>query len=149
VGGVVDLADMARNAVHARLLGELLRLDLVAHRLDRARVRADEDDSLVGAALSEAGVLGQEAEARVHGLGPGLLAGPDDLVLDQIGFAGRRAADEHRLVGHLHGQTVGVGLGVDDDGLDPQPAAGLDDPDRDLTPVGDQNLREHRRSRAP
>jgi hypothetical protein len=47
------------------------------------------------------------------------------------------------LVGHLHGHRVGVGLGVDDHRLDAHAAGRLDDPDGDLAPVGDQNLREH------
>ena len=53
---------------------------------------------------------------------------------------GRGRADEHGFVGHLDGQRVRVGLGVDHDGGDPHPPAGLDHPHRDLAPVGDQNL---------
>jgi len=149
MGGIVDLADVARHAGNAGLLGELLGLDLVAHGPDGAGVGADEDDAFVGAALGETGVFRQEAEARVDGLGAGLFAGVDDLVGDQVGFAGRGRTDEHRLVGHLHGQAVGVGLGVDDHRLYAHPPAGLDDPDGDFTPIGDQNFREHRPGHAP
>jgi hypothetical protein len=132
VGGVVDLADVAGHAGDAGGLGELLALDLVAHGRDGAGVGADEHDPLVGAALGEAGVLGQEAEARMHGLGAGLLAGGDDLVGHQVGLVGRARADVHGLVGHLDGQAVGVGVGIDHHRLDAQATAGLDHADRDL-----------------
>ena len=61
------------------LAGQLLALDLVAHRRDGVRRRADEGDALGLQRLDEAGALGQEAVARMHRLGPGLLAGGDDL----------------------------------------------------------------------
>jgi len=143
VGGVVDLADVAGHAGDAGGLGELLALDLVAHGLDGAGIGTDEDHALVGAALGEPGVFRQEAESRVNRLGPGLLAGGDDLVGHQIGLGGGRGADVHGLVGHLDGQAVGVGVGIDDHGLDAQAAAGLDHADRDFAPVGDQQLLEH------
>jgi hypothetical protein len=112
-----------------------------------AGVGTDEDDALVGAALGEAGVLGQEAEARVHGFRARLLAGGDDLVGDEIGLGGRRSADVHGLVGHLDGQRTGVGVGIDDHRLDAQATARLDHADSDLASVGDQNLRKHRNFR--
>ena len=143
MGDVVDLADVARHGGDAGLGGELLALDLVAHGLDGLGVRTDEHDAFVGQALGEASVLGEEAEARVQGLGAGRAAGGDDLVGDQIALGGGRAADEHALVRHLDSHRVGVGLGVDDDRGDAHPAAGLDDANRDLAAVGDQDFREH------
>ena len=74
VGGVVDLAHVARHDRDAGLGGELLGLDLVAHGLDGVGVGADEDDPLVGAAPGEAGVFRQEAETGVDRLGAGLAA---------------------------------------------------------------------------
>jgi hypothetical protein len=89
------------------------------------------------------GVLRQEAKARMHRLGAGRLAGGDDLVGHQVALIGRRRTDVHRLVGHLHGQAVGVGVRIDHHRGDPQPTARLDHPHRDLAPVGDQELFEH------
>ena len=53
----------------------LLRADLVAHDLERALPRSDEDDAGRGACARELGVLREEAVARVHGVGPGLASG--------------------------------------------------------------------------
>jgi len=39
-------------------------------------------------------------------------------------------------------QAVGIGLAVDDDRLDPELAAGPDDPESDLAAVGDEDLIE-------
>ena len=50
--------------------------------------------------------LGQEAVARVHRLGAGLLAGVDDLVDEQVGLGGGRRADVDGLVGHFDVQRV-------------------------------------------
>ena len=149
VSGVVDLADVAGHAGDPGGGGELLGFDLVAHGLDGVGIGADEDDALVGAALGELGLFRQEAEAGVHSLGAGLAAGGDDLVGVEVGLRRRRRADEHRLVGHLHGQAVGVGLGIDDHRLHAQASAGLDDADGDFAAIGDQDLREHRDGVAP
>ena len=73
-------------------------------------------------------------------LGPRLTAGGDDLVGDKVGLRRRRRADEDGLVRHLDGHGIRVGLGIDHDGGDPHPAAGLNDADRNLAAVGDQNL---------
>jgi hypothetical protein len=43
--GILDQAHIAGHRADARLGGDLLRGDLVAHRLDRARRRADEGDA--------------------------------------------------------------------------------------------------------
>ena len=88
--------------------------------------------------------LRQEAVARVHGLGAGLLAGVDDLVDQQIGLGGGRRADVHGLVGHFHVQRVPIGIGIDGDGLDAHLARSLDDAAGDLATVGDQNFFEHK-----
>jgi hypothetical protein len=47
------------------------------------------------------------------------------------------------LVGQLHVQRPGIGLGEDRDGLDAHALGRADDPAGDLAPVGDQDLVEH------
>ena len=59
-----DRLGRARDDRHARRLHQLAGAGLRAHRLDRARGRADEDDARVLAGLRERRVLGQEAVAR-------------------------------------------------------------------------------------
>ena len=146
LGGVLGALDHAEIAGHGRDLGgvgEFLRFDLVAHRLDGVGVGADEDDAGGFERLRKGGALGEEAVAGMHGLGARSSAGVDDLVDDEIGFGGRGGADEHRLVGHLDMQRVLVGVGIDGDGLDPQPPGGLDHPAGDFAAIGDQDLVEH------
>ena len=66
--GILDDAEIARHGRDLGGIGELLRFDLVAHRLDRLGLRADEDDALRFQRLAERGALGQEAVAGMHGL---------------------------------------------------------------------------------
>ena len=124
-------------------LANFFEFDLVAHRLDGARVGADEDDAARGERLREGGALGEEAVAGMHRLGAGLLAGGDDLVDQQIGLRGGRRPDGDRLVGHFDVQRVLVGFRIDRDRLHAHLARGLDDAAGDLAAVGDQDLVEH------
>jgi hypothetical protein len=105
--------------------------------------RSDEGDVGGLQGLYEAGVLGQEAEARMDRLGAAVLAGLDDFLDHQIALGRRRRADQDRLVGQLDVQRPGVGLGIDRHGLDAHAPRRLDDAAGDLAPVGDQDLVEH------
>ena len=140
--GILDLADEAGDDVDARLFRQLLALDLVPHRRDRAHGRPDEGDALLRQRLGKGGALGEEAVARMHGLGPGLLAGGDDLVGDQVAFGRRRRADMHRLVRHGDEGRAGIGIGIDRDGCDPHLPRRGDDPAGDLAAIGNQDFRE-------
>ena len=82
------------------------------------RIGPDEDDAGLLQRDGERLALGQEAVARMHGLGAGRLAGLDDLVDEQIGLRGRRRPDVDGLVGHLDVQGVAVGVGIDRHRLD-------------------------------
>ncbi len=143
--GVLHRAGEARDRVDAGLVGQLLGRDLVAHRLDRAGVRADEDDIRRVQGRPELGVLGQETVARVHGLGARVQAGLDDLVLQQIALRRGRRADMHGLIGHLHMQRITIGVGVDGNGRDAHAARAFYDPAGNLTAIRNQDFLEHRR----
>src|SRR5690606_6340048 len=65
--GVLDDAEIAGHGGHLGGVGELLRFDLVAHRLDGLHLRADEDDALLLQRRAEGGALGEEAVAGMHG----------------------------------------------------------------------------------
>ena len=144
MGGIVDQAHVAGHGGDPGRGGELLGGDLVAHGLDGLDRRADEGDPCGGQRLGELGALRQEAVARMHRLRPARLHRLEDAVDDDVGLAGRRRADMHRLVGHAHVQRRGVGVGKDGDGADFHAARRLDDPAGDLAAVGDQDLVEHR-----
>ena len=141
--GILDLAHEPGDDIHPRFLGELLGLDLVTHRGDGVHRRADEGDAVLRQFLGKRSSLGQEAITRMHRLGPGLLAGRDDLVRDQIALRGGRRADVHGFVSHLHKRRAGIGIRIDRDGLDTHPPGGLNHPASDFATVGDEDFFEH------
>ena len=135
---VPDHAEMAGNSRDPGARCRLLRLDLVAHRGDGLRVGPDEGDARGRQRLRKGGALGKESVARMHRLGPARSAGGDDVVDDQVALRRRCRPDRDGAVGHFHVQRVAVGVRIDGDRLDPQPASGLDDPTRDLAAIGNQ-----------
>ncbi len=128
----------------AEALGGALGLDLVAHQADVLGARADELDAVLGQNLGEARILGQEAVARVHGVGAGDLAGGEQRRNVEVALARGRLPDAHALVGEPHMHRVGVGGRVHRDGGDAELLAGAQDAQRDLAAVGDQDFVEHR-----
>jgi hypothetical protein len=96
-----------------------LRRDLVAHRLDRRRRRADEHDPGLGAGRGERGVLGEEPVAGVDRLRAGRPRRLDDPLHRQVALRGRGRADPHREVGQRDVRGPGVGVGVHGDAADP------------------------------
>jgi hypothetical protein len=139
VDGVVP----SRDGVDARLPGQLLGRDLVAHGRDAVVLGADEDETFVLHPAREGFVLGQEAVAGMDGLGPRLLRGVDDAVGHEVALAAGRRTDKHSLVGQRHVQRVAVGLGIHRHGGDAHAARGLDDAAGDLAAVGNQDLGKH------
>ncbi len=107
-GEAGDCAVGARHHRNAELLGRLLGLDLVAHDADVLGRRADEGDRVLLEDLGEAGVLGQEAIARMHGVGAGDLAGRKKARNVEIAVARGRGADAHAFIGEAHVHGVGV-----------------------------------------
>ena len=67
----------------------------------------------------------------------GLLCGGDNSFLPQIAFGDGCGSNPDRLVGNFHMQRVGIGVGINRDGLKPQFLRGADHAARDLTPVRD------------
>ena len=140
---VLDDAHVAGHGGHMCRGGGLLGFDLVAHRVDGARIGTDEGNAGSSQRLGEGGAFGQEAIARMHGLGAGLLASLHDLLDQQVGLGGGGRADVHLLVGHFHMEGARVGVGIDRHGPDTHAAGGLDDAAGDFAAIGDENLLEH------
>ena len=105
--------------------------------------RADEGDLVLGEDAGEARVLREEAVAGMDRVGAGDLAGGEDRGDVEVAVLGGRRADADALVGEADMHGVGVGGGMDGDGLDAEFLAGAQDAERDLAPVGDQDLVEH------
>ena len=140
---VLDRA-RSRHDRNADLLRGDLGLDLVAHQPNVLGGRADEGDVVLIEDLGEAGILGEEAVAGMNRVGAGDLAGGDDGWNVEVAVLGRRGADAHALVGEAHMHGVGVGGRMHRDSRDAQFLAGALDAKRDLSPVCDQDLVEHR-----
>src|SRR5690554_2789366 len=136
----------ARHAGHAGGSHGVLGAHLVAHQADGLGARTDEHEAGLFRALGEIGVLGQEAVARVDGLGVGDFGRRYQRRNVQIAQRGRGRADAHRLVGELDVLGLGVGLRMHGDGTDAELAAGTQDAESDLPPVGNENLLEHGRA---
>ena len=106
-------------------------------------LRADEGDAVLGENVGEAGVLRQEAVARMHGVGAGDLAGRQQRGHVEVAFARRRRADADALVGELDVHRLLVGGRIDRDRGDAELLGRAHDAQRDLAAVGDQDLVEH------
>ncbi len=142
--GVLDRVGGAGHQRRLRLGGDVARGDLVAEVADRLRAGPDPDQAGVDHGLSEVGVLRQEAVAGVDRVGAGLLGGLQQLAEVQVGLGRGLAAQREGLVGQLHVWGVGVGLGVHRHAGQSRVLGRADDPHRDLTAIGDKNLRDRR-----
>ena len=106
-------------------------------------LRADEVDVVLFEDLGEARVLGQEAVARMHGVGAGDLAGGEQRRHVEIAVARRRRPDADALVGEPDVHGVGVGGRVHGHGRDAELLAGAQHPERDLAAIGYEDFLKH------
>src|SRR5262249_24101298 len=98
-------------------------------------LRADPLEAALGDDLGEVRVLGEEAVARVDGVGARDLGGADDGRHVEVARARRGGADADLLVGEADVQRVGVGRRVDGHRLDAELAARSNHAERDLAAV--------------
>ena len=122
---------------------QLARPGLAAEPFEDRGRRPDEGQVVGGDDLREALVLRQEAVAGVDRVAARHERGGDDRRGRQVRALGVGRTDADRLVGELDGQGLAIGLAVGDDRLDAEDAAGPQDPERDLSAVGDEDLAEH------
>ena len=122
--------------------GDVAGGDLVAEVADRLRGRADPDQSGVHDGLGEVGVLGEKSVAGVDGVGTGLGGGVEDLVDHQIRLRRGLSTQCEGFVGQPDERGIGIGLGVHSDTGQPGIGGRPDHPHRDLTTIGDKNLRD-------
>jgi hypothetical protein len=93
--------------------------------------------------LRKAFVLGQKAIARMDGLGATALRHVDDAIGAQIAFGRGGRADAPGFIGQPHVTRLRVGLRIDRDRANAEPATGPHDTARNFAAIGDQNLGEH------
>ena len=123
--------------------GQRLGFNLVPHDGDRLRTRANKDQSGRLDGIDEIGVLGQEPEPGVDGLGAGLLCRLDDSVRTKIAVRRSRTADMNRLVRHRDMRRAGIGIGIDRNCGDPHALGSPHDPAGDFPSIGNQDFTEH------
>jgi hypothetical protein len=99
--------------------------------------------SAKASASSGSSILGQEAVARVDGVGAGDLGGGDEVRDPEIRVAAGRRTDADVVVREADVQALPVGLGIDRDRLEPELSARANDPQGDLPAVGDEHFLEH------
>src|SRR5690606_35057505 len=122
-----DGAVGAGDGGHAGFFDGVLGHGLVAHDHDGLGLGADELDVARLALLGELGVLGEKTVAGVDGIDVGEFGGGDDAVGAQVALGAFGGADADGLVGELHVERLGVGLGIDREGFDAEFAAGAHD----------------------
>lgn len=101
---------------------------------------ADPRQARIHHGLGEVGVLAEEAIAGVHRIGPGGAGGGEQLVGAQISVGTGRTAQGNGLGGFAHMEGVGIGVGVDRNGVDAHAVSGLDHPAGDFAAIGDEDL---------
>ena len=143
LGLALDQPFAPRHRGHFGLPGHLAGRVLVAQHGHGLRGRADEGDVAIAADFGEMGVLGEKAVARMDRLHVAHFGRADDAIDFQIAFAGLGRTDAIGLVGHLQVGCAAVGLAEDGHGLHAQLAAGAEDPQGDLAPIGNENALEH------
>ena len=146
--GVRDLLGRARHDRHTSIGHQDARVDLRAHRIDRARRRTNPDQASLLDRSRKRSALGKKAVARMDRLRTRARGRVDQLGDIEVALARRGGAKQHGLVGVAHVRCTSIGLGIDGDRLDAELAAGTKDADGNLATVRNQDAIKRRRHRA-
>ena len=140
LGGILNRVRGAWSHGGIGTLRDVAGRHLVAEIGDGLRGGANPDEAGVEDGLGELGVLGEEAVARVDGVGAGLRGGVEDLGNVEVRLGRGLTAQGEGLVGERDERGVRVRLGVDGDRGNSSVTCGTDDAHGDLTAVGDEHL---------
>jgi hypothetical protein len=128
----------SRNHRYAGSNGRAPRRDLVAHQPDCASRRPNENKAGLLDSIGEVGVFGEETVARVHRVGAAAGGRGNDRWNVEVRLGRLRRPDIDRLIGKPDGKAILVGGAVGLHGTDTKLLRGPDDPDRDLSSIGDE-----------
>ena len=128
---------------HAMLNHSLTGRNLITHHPHAFSRGADESNAALFADLGKLGIFRQKAVAGMDRLGIRQLSSTDDGIDIQVALAAGSRSDTDRFISQLDMQRIGIGSGIDRHCLDPQFFTGPDNPDGNLTTVGDKNFMEH------
>ncbi len=141
--GVRNHAVGARQDRHLGLLHCLARFFFFAHQPRDLGRRSDELDVRRAAHLGKVGVLAQQPIPRMDRIDVGDLSRGDNGRHVEIAVRGPRWPNADGFVGKADMERVPVCLRVDRDGADAELAAGVDDAQRNLAAIGNQDLTKH------
>ncbi len=145
---IFDGAFGAREDGDLRLACHGFAGDFVAEEFHGFGRWADEFELAIPADAGEVRVLGEEAVAGVNGVGVHDFGGGDDARDVEVALVGGARADADGGVGEVEVGRAAVGLRIDAADFDAEVSAGADDPQRDLTTVGDKDSL-HRNTPSP
>ncbi len=124
-------------------MGGALCLDLVTHQSDMFGLGADELHAVLDQDFGKARILGEEAVARMHGVGAGDLARGDQRRNIKIAVARGRRSDADAFIGEPDVHSIGVRGRMNRNGRNAEILAGAQYPQRDLAPIGYQDFLKH------
>ena len=113
--------------------------NLVAHQLHGLGRRADEGETVLGAAPRKARVLRHEPVAGVNRVASGAERGGEQRIGQQVALRGGRRADAHRAVRLREMGRVAVGGGVHRHGFETGGPAGPKNSGGDLAAIGNEH----------
>ena len=145
----VDASGASRRDGNPGVRGRLPGGNLVPHPPDGCARGADECQTRSLDRFREVRVLGEESVPWVDRVHPGLPRRDKDCLDVQVGLRRGRRSDLHRAVGETDRERVRIGLAVDHGRAHPELAGRTEDPDRDLSAVGDKQISDTHAGRRP
>ena len=115
----------------------------IAESFHRFGSGTDKGDTVTAAGFSEIGIFRKETVSGMDRIDFTEIGDSKQTFDKQIAFGRRRRSDANRLIGEFYSQTFSIGSGINDHGTDIQFPARPDDPDGDLTAIGDHKFVEH------
>ena len=140
---ILIVAVVARDAGHACCGGDALGLDLRAHAGDHIGARTDPSHRIGGAALDQLEAFRQEPVAGVDCAGAASASRLDDGIGVEVTAGSVGGSDAYSAVGLSNMSCGRVGVGVDGNRTDAEPATGVRNTAGNFTTVGDQDGFKH------
>ena len=133
----------ARDNGDVRLPGEVAGAVLVTEHFHGFGTGADEIDLTAAAHLVEVGVLRQKTVARMDRFDVAHFGGANDAVDFEVALRGLGRPHADRLVGQFEIRAAPVRFAKDSHRLNTHLATGTDDPQSDLSTIGNQDTLVH------
>ena len=144
--GLVLIADQTVGAGHHRHAHGLHQrpcCGFIAHLADNIAAGTDKGDTGVPAGVGKGIVFRQETVAGVDGVAACGLGHRQDGIHIEVAVTGPGGTNADGLLGKEHMEGIGVGGGVDSDGLDAHFPAGPQNPRGDFAAVGNEDFLKH------